>query len=164
MRCSSVWIHVSVEADRKTAAAVPTATHKEKTAAQSAAVYQNTGAFSAPAFLRRDRLWEDDLDPAVLRLTHAVGGRNTLVVLAAAADHHRLPRHTEAGQSVGDVVGTPLGQPLIVPGRTGCVGVAGNLDLHRSSRTERVGGLLDDPHTGGRDRIPIPVEEHQEHP
>src|SRR5205085_3413724 len=36
-----------------------------------------------PGGIVLDRLREDDLDAAVLRLAHAIGGRNTLVVLAA---------------------------------------------------------------------------------
>jgi hypothetical protein len=109
------------------------------------------------AFLR-----EDDLDAAVLRLAHAVGGRNALVVLAAAADHHLLARYAEPGQGVGDVVGAPLGEPLVVAGRARGVGVAGHLDLHRG----RAGGfrrLLHDPHPVRGDRVAIPIEEHQEH-
>ena len=79
------------------------------------------------------RLREDDLDAAVLRLAHAVGGRDAVVVFAASADGHLLPRHAQAGQSVGDVVGAPLGEPLVVPRRTRPVGIAGNLDRDRAA-------------------------------
>ena len=63
---------------------------------------------------RETALREDDLDPAVLRLAHAVRRRHTEVVLAAAGYDHIAARDTEVFESGGDGVGAPLGEPLVV--------------------------------------------------
>src|ERR1051326_5576433 len=57
---------------------------------------------------------EDDLDPAVLRLAHAVCGRHALVVLATAADCHLVARDTLADERGGDRIGAAFGEPLVV--------------------------------------------------
>src|SRR5437763_17184027 len=117
---------------------------QRKTAAQCAAVRRSAGAVRAPATSLETVLREDDLDAAVLRLAHAIGGRNALVVLAAAADDHGLTGHARLRQGVCDVVGAPLGEPLVVASRTRSVGIAGDLDRHVATSTPRIGSLSDD--------------------
>src|SRR5690349_18008355 len=91
---------------------------QRKTAARSAAVRGSAGASWAPAISVETALREDDLDAAVLRFADAIGSRNALVVLAAAADDHGLAGHTRLRQGVRDVVGAPFGEPLVVASRT----------------------------------------------
>ena len=50
-------------------------------------------------------LLNDDLDPAVLRLAHAVGGRDQKALLAHANDRDGLRRHAFAHQGILDRVG-----------------------------------------------------------
>ena len=77
---------------RKPAAAV------KKPPRQARRLGSGRGPFG-PGSVSAIALREDDLDAAVLRLADTVGGRHALVVLAVAADRHRLARHAEAGSA-----------------------------------------------------------------
>src|ERR1700730_6106761 len=107
-------------------------------------------------------LWEDDFDPAVLRLAHALRGGHSRVVLAAATDRHVAARNSHIRQRIRDVVGTPYGEPLVVTRRPGEIGIAGDLDANRAARLVRVRRLPHDIHARRGDFGAIPVEEDQE--
>src|SRR5712691_737557 len=62
---------------------------------------------AAPEFSLRIVLLDDDLDAAVLRLAHTVGGRHQQALLAHADDRDRLRRHALAHQRVLDRIGAP---------------------------------------------------------
>src|SRR5215831_19560865 len=59
-------------------------------------------------------LLDDDFDAAVLRLAHAVGGRNQEALLAHADYGNGLRRHAVAHQGVLDRIGAPERQRHVV--------------------------------------------------
>src|SRR6516162_5632373 len=118
---------------------------------------QRPPAKSSIAHADRARLWEHDLDAAILRLAYAWRRRHSQVVHAATADHHVAARYAEMLKRGSDRVGAPLGQPLVVAGRTRGVGEAGNRELHTASRLVVIGCERDDPLALRRDVVLIPV-------
>src|SRR5215831_16535917 len=121
------------------------------------------GPPTGPGSRDESALWEHDLDAAILRLAYAWRRRHAQVVHTATTDDHVAARHAETLERGGDRVGAPLGQPLVVAGRTRGVGEAGNSELHAAAGFVVVGCERDDPLALRREVVLIPVEEHEEH-
>src|SRR5690242_15783462 len=88
-------------------------------------------------------LLEDDLDTAVLRLTHAIGRLDQRLGLALADDRDRRRRHAVAHQGVLDRIRTAQRQRHVVVLRTRAIGVAGRGDPGLTRGLELVGRLPD---------------------
>src|SRR5215472_13909282 len=103
------------------------------------------GPQRAPGLRDESALREHDLDAAILRLAYAWRRRHAQVVHTATTDDHVAAGHAETLERGGHRVGTPLGQPLVVAGRTRGVGEAGNRELHAAPGFVVVGCERDDP-------------------
>src|SRR5271169_4663483 len=106
-------------------------------------------------------LGEHDLDAPVLRLAYTERRRHPWIIHTAAGDDHFVTRHTHTLESSCHGVGTALREPLIVAGRPGKIGVAGDLDLHRTARLVVGRRGFEDLGALRGDVVFIPVEEHQ---
>jgi hypothetical protein len=69
----------------------------------------------------------------------------------------------ETGKGLGDIIGSPLRETLVIARRPGPVSVTCDLQMHPAACFIDVGRLLDDLQTLACDGVLVPVEENQEH-